>query len=49
VTKVTAYKGDGEYQSDCDCIGKSYIGSCGTVTIGSETGAITNSPYTYQP
>ena len=33
VTKVTAYKGNGEYQSDCDCIGKSYIGSCGTVTI----------------
>ena len=34
VTKVTAYKGGGNYQSDCDCIGKSYSGSCGTVTIG---------------
>jgi hypothetical protein len=34
VAKVTAYKGGGNYQSDYDCIGKSYSGSCGTVTIG---------------
>ena len=36
VTKVTAYKGGGQNQSSCDCIGKSSSGgsSCGTVTIG---------------
>jgi hypothetical protein len=34
VAKVTAYKGSGNYQDDYDCIGKSYSGSCGTVTIG---------------
>jgi hypothetical protein len=30
-------------------IGASYSGSCGTVTIGGVTGAISDSPYTYPP
>lgn len=44
VTKVTATKGSGAANS----IGKGY-GSCGTVTIGGVVGAISASPYTYQP
>lgn len=44
VTKVTATKGSGAANS----IGKGY-GSCGTVTIGGVEGAISASPYTYQP
>lgn len=47
VTKVTATKGDDAANS----IGKGYgsYASCGTVTIGGTVGAITDSPYTYQP
>ena len=45
VTKVTATKGDGSTYS----IGAGYNGSCGTVTIGGVTGAISISPYTYIP
>ena len=45
VTKVTATKGENATIS----IGASYNGSCGTVTIGGNVGAITESPYTYQP
>ena len=45
VTKVTATKGSDAPNS----IGKGYDGSCGTVTIGGNVGAITESPYTYQP
>jgi hypothetical protein len=47
VTRVTATKGDNATNS----IGKggSSGGSCGTVTIGSNVGAISTSPYTYQP
>ena len=50
VTRVTATKG-----MDAPCsIGKGKDGSsttstCGTVTIGGNVGAITDSPYTYQP
>ena len=56
VTKVTATKGSGADNS----IGKGYGGFCGTVTIGGTldndgnpeggtTGAISTSPYTYDP
>ena len=45
VTKVTATKGDGAPNS----IGAGKYGTCGTVTIGGNEGAITTSPYTYQP
>lgn len=45
VTKVTATKGDGAPNS----IGAGKYGTCGTVTIGGVEGAITTSPYTYQP
>ena len=45
VTKVTATKG-----SDADnSIGAGLDCTCGTVTIGGNVGAITTSPYTYQP
>ena len=50
VTRVTATKGDGAPNS----IGKgtaenNATNTCGTVTIGGIVGAITDSPYTYQP
>ena len=45
VTKVTATMGDGAHYS----IGAGKYGTCGTVTIGGVEGAITTSPYTYQP
>ena len=50
VTQVTATKGDGAPNS----IGKGTAGNnatntCGTVTIGGVVGAISTSPYTYQP
>ena len=45
VTKVTATMGDGAPNS----IGAGYWGTCGTVTIGGVEGAITTSPYTYDP
>ena len=45
VTKVTATMGDGATNS----IGAGKYGTCGTVTIGGNEGAITDSPYTYQP
>ena len=45
VTSVTATKGDGADNS----IGAGNVGTCGTVTIGGNVGAITTSPYTYQP
>ena len=50
VTRVTATKGDGAPNS----IGKgtaenNATNTCGTVTIGGNVGAITDSPYTYQP
>ena len=45
VTKVTATKGDGADNS----IGAGKYCTCGTVTIGGVEGAITTSPYTYQP
>lgn len=45
VTKVTATKG--EYATNS--IGAGNFGTCGTVTIGGNVGAITTSPYTYQP
>jgi hypothetical protein len=45
VTKVTATKGS----SNSNSIGAGFNGSCGTVTIGGNVGAITTSPYTYQP
>ena len=45
VTSVTATKGSSAPNS----IGKGYEGSCGTVTIGGTEGAISTSPYTYQP
>ena len=45
VTSVTATKGNNSPHS----IGKGYQGSCGTVTIGGTTGAISDSPYTYKP
>ena len=45
VTKVTATMGDGATNS----IGAGKYGTCGTVTIGGVVGAISTSPYTYQP
>lgn len=45
VTKVTATKGGGAPNS----IGAGNGGSCGKVTIGGVEGAISDSPYTYQP
>ena len=45
VTKVTATKGSNADNS----IGAGQYGTCGTVTIGGNVGAITTSPYTYQP
>lgn len=47
VTRVTSTKGANAYNN----IGISYQyrGSCGTVTIGGVTGAISTSPYTYEP
>ena len=45
VTRVTATKGSGAPNS----IGAGNGGSCGTVTIGGVTGAISTSPYTYEP
>ena len=46
MTSVTATKGSDAPHS----IGAGTDGSCGTVTIGGNvTGAITESPYTYQP
>ena len=45
VTKVTATKGSDAPNS----IGAGNLGTCGTVTIGGNVGAITDSPYTYQP
>lgn len=46
VTKVTATKGGDDAPNS---IGAGRYGTCGTVTIGSATGAITDSPYTYPP
>ena len=46
VTKVTATKG--EHAANSIGAGGNE-GTCGTVTIGGVTGAITESPYTYQP
>ena len=43
VTSVTATKGFDAYNS----IGAGYQGSCGTVTIGGNVGAISKSPYTF--
>ena len=45
VTKVTATKGSGAPNS----IGAGTNSTCGTVTIGGVEGAISESPYTYQP
>ena len=45
VTQVTATKGSNAPNS----IGAGEDGTCGTVTIGGVEGAITESPYTYQP
>ncbi|GEM_PF-2766113 len=45
VTKVTATKGKNAPYS----IGAGDEGTCGTVTIGGVEGAITESPYTYEP
>ena len=45
VTKVTATKGDGATNS----IGAGKYCNCGTVTIGGVVGAISTSPYTYEP
>ena len=45
VTKVTATAGEDAPNS----IGAGYWGNCGTVTIGGVEGAITTSPYTYDP
>ena len=45
VTKVTANKGSEATYS----IGAGNDGSCGTVTIGGVVGAISTSPYTYDP
>ena len=45
MTSVTATKG---YNSP-NSIGAGYQGSCGTVTIGGNVGAISQSPYTYKP
>ena len=45
VTKVTATKGKNAPYS----IGAGEDGTCGTVTIGGKVGAVSKSPYTYQP
>ena len=45
VTSVTATKGSGAPNS----IGAGNSGTCGTVTIGGVEGAISTSPYTYEP
>ena len=45
VTSVKATKGNDAPNS----IGRGYSGKCGTVTIGGVEGAISTSPYTYQP
>lgn len=45
VTIITATKGSGASNS----IGMGYQGTCGTVTIGGVEGAISTSPYTYEP
>ena len=45
VTSVTATKGG----SATNSIGAGHSGTCGTVTIGGVTGAISTSPYTYEP
>ena len=45
VTRVTAIKGSNSPNS----IGAGDDGTCGTVTIGGVVGAISTSPYTYQP
>ena len=45
VTKVTATMG----LAGPNSIGAGYYGTCGTVTIGGNVGAISESPYTYQP
>ena len=47
VTRVTATRGNNAHNT----IGISYQyrGSCGTVTIGGNVGAISTSPYTYEP
>lgn len=45
VTRVKATKGSSAPYS----IGGGDLSSCGTVTIGGVTGAISDSPYTYQP
>ena len=45
VTSVTATKGESADNS----IGAGNLGTCGTVTIGGVEGAITTSPYTYDP
>ena len=45
VTRVTATKGDSAPNS----IGAGDYGSCGTVTVGGVVGAISTSPYTYEP
>ena len=46
VTKVKATKGQ---YADYSIGAGVYNSTCGTVTIGGNTGAITTSPYTYQP
>ena len=45
VTSVTATKGG----SATNSIGAGFSGTCGTVTIGGDVGAISTSPYTYEP
>lgn len=47
VTKVTATKG--KYDTRAYSIGAGGGGVCGTVTIGGVEGAISESPYTYEP
>ncbi|ADU24084.1 hypothetical protein [Ruminococcus albus] len=47
VTKVTATKGKGD--TGAHSIGPGGGGVCGTVTIGNNVGAISVSPYTYEP
>ncbi len=50
VTRVTATKGmDAPCSIGKGADGSSTTSSCGTVTIGGNVGAITTSPYTYQP
>ena len=46
VTRVTATK---QSSGSPQCIGAGNSGTCGTVTIGGVVGAISTSPYTYQP